>query len=405
MKKVLYVSGSLGLGHATRDIAIARELRKEIPDIDLQWLAAEPAASLIREVGEKIVPESAEYANDTETAENLARGTKINLMSYAFKSLKAWNHNADTVKKILDCERFDLVIGDETYEIGVAISRKRLVLKIPFIMIYDFVGLDAMTINPIEAIGVYFGNRIWVQDRKLIGRGKNLVLFIGEMEDIPDKTFGFFLPNRRRHAWQYYKFVGYVLTFDPLEYADKKEVRKKLGYGDEPLIICSIGGTAVGKELLELCGQAYTIIKERIPKLHMVLVCGPRLPASSVNVPQEVEVRQYVPNLYKHFAACDLAIVQGGGTTTLELTALRRPFIYFPLEGHSEQEIAVAGRLQRHQAGLKMSYTKSTAQLLATEIENNIGRQVKYEPVPVDGARKAAKAIADVLKSVKEGRP
>ena len=84
----------------------------------------------------------------------------------------------------------------------------------------------------------------------------------------------------------------------------------------------------------------------------------------------------------------------------MQPTALRRPFLYFPLEGHSEQEIAVAGRLQRHQAGIRMSYSKTTAWLLATEIENNIGRHVKYEPVPVDGARKAAKAIADVLKSV-----
>ena len=400
MKKVLYISGSLGLGHAVRDIAIARELRKEIPDIDLHWLAAEPAASMIREAGDKIVPEASEYANNNEIMENIARGTRVNLMKYVSRSLKAWTHNAYTVKKITDRERFNLVIGDETYDILAAILRKRLVLEIPFIMIYDYIGLDAMTINPVEAIGVYLCNRIWSQDGRIFGRGKNLALFIGEMEDIPDKSFGFLLPNRRRHAWEYYRFVGYVLQFDPMEYADKKEVRKKLGYGDEPLVICSIGGTAVGKALLELCGQAYTIIKERIPKLHMVLVCGPRLPASSLNVPQEVEVRQYVPDLHEHFAACDLTIVQAGSATTLELTALRRPFLYFPLEGHSEQEIAVAGRLQRHRAGIRMSYSRTTPWLLATEIENNIGRQVKYEPVPVDGARKAARAIADVLKSV-----
>ena len=77
------------------------------------------------------------------------------------------------------------------------------------------------------------------------------------------------------------------------------------------------------------------------------------------------EARHSVRNLYEHFAACDLAIVQGGGTTTLELTALHRPFLYFPLEGHSEQELAVAGRLQRHQAGIRMSYSKTTAWLLA----------------------------------------
>jgi UDP-N-acetylglucosamine:LPS N-acetylglucosamine transferase len=400
MKKVLYISGAPGLGHAIRDVAIAIELRKEIPDVDLRWLASEPAVSFIREAGGKIVPEYEEYANDSERAEKLARGTKFNLTKYASRSLKAWNYNADTVKKILDREKYDLIIGDGTYNLIIAMLRKRLVLETPFITIYDFLGLDTKTINPIEAIRVYCWNRAWSQDHKIIDRGRNLALFIGELEDIPDKPFGFLLPNRRRHAWQYYKFIGYVLAFDPPKYEDKKEVRKKLGYGNEPLVICSIGGTAVGKELLELCGQAYTIIKQRIPRLHMVLVCGPRLPASSLSVPQEVEVRQFVPNLHEHFAASDLAIVQAGGMTTLELTALRRPFLYFPLEGHAEQEIAVAGRLQRHQAGVRMSYSKTTAWLLATEIENNIGRQVRYELIPVDGAHKAAKAIADVLKSV-----
>jgi UDP:flavonoid glycosyltransferase YjiC (YdhE family) len=68
----------------------------------------------------------------------------------------------------------------------------------------------------------------------------------------------------------------------------------------------------------------------------MVIVCGPRIDPASVRAPAGVDVRGYVPRLYEHFAACDAAVVQGGGTTTLELTALRRPFIYLPLENHFE---------------------------------------------------------------------
>lgn len=58
-----------------------------------------------------------------------------------------------------------------------------------------------------------------------------------------------------------------------------------------------------------------------------------------------MEVQSYVDRLYEHFAASDLAVVQAGGTTTPELTALRRPFLYFPLEEHFEQQVHVAGRL------------------------------------------------------------
>ncbi len=129
----------------------------------------------------------------------------------------------------------------------------------------------------------------------------------------------------------------------------------------------------------------------------MILVCGPRLAAESLDVPQGVEVRGYVPNLYQHLAASDLAVVQGGGTTTMELTALRRPFLYFPLENHREQQILVAGALKRHGAGINMTYSETTPESLAETILSNIGREVTYPPIPADGARKAAQLINELL--------
>jgi UDP-N-acetylglucosamine:LPS N-acetylglucosamine transferase len=110
-----------------------------------------------------------------------------------------------------------------------------------------------------------------------------------------------------------------------------------------------------------------------------------------------VETVGYVPALYEHFAASDLAIVQGGGTTTLELTALRRPFLFFPIEGHCEQEINVAARLARHQAGTKMTLSRTTPRTLATKVSANIGREVTYPPIATDGAHRAAKLICELL--------
>ena len=43
-----------------------------------------------------------------------------------------------------------------------------------------------------------------------------------------------------------------------------------------------------------------------------------------------LEIRAYVHELYRHLAVYDLAVVQGGLTTAMELTASRRPFLYFP---------------------------------------------------------------------------
>jgi UDP-N-acetylglucosamine:LPS N-acetylglucosamine transferase len=228
--------------------------------------------------------------------------------------------------------------------------------------------------------------------------GKNrTAVFIGELEDVPDTSLGFLLPNRRDFARRVCQFVGYVFPFHAADYADKAAILVKLGYGREPLVVCSIGGTSVGKDLLALCCRAYPIIRETVPDLRMVLVCGPRLAAESLGIPAGVVVKGYVSALYEHFAACDVAIVQAGGTTTLELTALRRPFLYFPLEGHFEQQIHVAGRLARHQAGVKMSYSQTTPKSLAEMVISNLGNEVTYPPISADGAQRAARILGQLL--------
>jgi len=397
-KRILYVSGSIGLGHVTRDLAIAKQLRKQYPEIELLWLAAHPATILLKEAGEILLPEADKYGDVNIPAERAARGFGMNILTYGRKVRKQFSHNVKVLKQIISKEHFDLVIGDETYEFAIALALKYILLQAPFVMIYDFLGLDSVTKNPIDKLSVYIWNLIWAKtDCKLFSKRKNLALFAGELEDVPGKSLGFRLPNRREHALQYYKFTGHILPFEPAEYADRTKIREKLGYGNEPVVVCSIGGTAIGKDLLELCAKAYPIIKQKVPDIHMVLICGPRLPVDSVKVPDGVEVKGYVPALYEHFAASDLAIVQGGGTATLELTALRRPFLYFPLANHCEQQIHVAERLARHKAGIKMVYSQTTAEILAEKVITNLGKDVDYPPILVQGAQKAARLISELL--------
>jgi UDP:flavonoid glycosyltransferase YjiC (YdhE family) len=124
----------------------------------------------------------------------------------------------------------------------------------------------------------------------------------------------------------------------------------------------------------------------------MVLVCGPRIDPSAARAPSGVEVRGYVPRLYEHLAACDVAVVQGG-TTTLELTALRTPFIYFPLEGHFEQNLVVAKRLERHGADERVLYSETTPEKLAEAAVEQLRREASWPPIPTDGARRSAELI------------
>jgi predicted glycosyltransferase len=397
--RVLFVSGSIGLGHAVRDLAIAAELRRLLPATEVVWLAGDPARRLIEEAGERLLPESSELPDETAIAEHAAKGASMNIIRYLLRARGAWKRTLTTFEKVTAEHPFDLVVGDETYEIEVALHDRPELKKAPFtiIYIYDFIGMDATTRNPAERAMVYTWNRVWCGGPRGRRPPADQVLFIGEPEDIPDRPFGYRLPNRREYASRYYKFVGYVLGFDPTAYSDRTTIRQKLGYDDRPLIVCSVGGTSVGAELLERCAAALPVIEQRIPDVRMVLVCGPRIDPAAVSAPSRVQVLLYVPRLYEHLAAADLAIVQGGGTTTLELTALRRPFVYVPLEGHCEQEVAVAGRLARHRAGEHLPYSQANPEARATTAARVLNSVPDWPPIRTDGARRAAELIAKLL--------
>lgn len=396
-KKILFISGSLGLGHISRDLAIAAQLRELIPGVEIEWLAANPATEVLLEVGEKLVPGVEKYANENLSAEKAARGSSLNVLSYLLKSRGEWKKNIDFFLKLISVEKYDLVIGDETYEINLALREHPEVKNFPFVLILDFVGLDAMTHNPLERLGVYYWNRIWSHDYRLHKKPPyDLALFVGEPEDVPDKSFGFGLPNRREFANAFYNFVGYVFPFVPEEFTNKSKLKKELGYGTESLLICSIGGTAIGKELMEFCGKATEIVKNKIPNIHAVFVTGPRLAAESVNLPSGIEVKGFVPRLYQHFAASDIAVIQGGATSAFELAALQTPFIYFPLEGHCEQA-NVSRILTKRAIGIKMNLSTSTPEILAEKIVSTLGANISFPAIPTDGARKAAEAITKLI--------
>jgi UDP-N-acetylglucosamine:LPS N-acetylglucosamine transferase len=110
-----------------------------------------------------------------------------------------------------------------------------------------------------------------------------------------------------------------------------------------------------------------------------------------------VEIMAFVDPLYEHLAASDLAVVQGGLTTCMELTALGRPFLYFPLRNHFEQNFHVRHRLQRYRAGRAMDWTDADPETLAAAIVSEIGKPVDYEKVETNGAARAAARIASLI--------
>lgn len=394
--KVLYVSGSLGLGHVTRDLAIVAEMRRMCPAVEIMWIAGSPASDVLHAAGERLVPEHVNYRGETDLAEAVARNGRLSLTAYVYHALTAWFHNARLIGKVAAQGEFDIIVGNETYEIPVTNFFGMHVLPtIPFLMMYDFWGLEVTSGNMFEKVGAWILNLVWTQEWRVTARGLNAAIFFGEIEDLPDRPFGVLLPNRRRYAERHVKFVGYPLQFNVKDVPHRDFLRRELGYADGPLVICTVGGTSIGRNLLEICGRAFPLVAACIPGLQMVIVAGPRIDPKSLDVPKEIDCRAMVPQLWRHLAACDLAVVQGGGTTTLELEALRVPFLFFPIEHHSEQEITVANRLSRHGAGVRMHLSSTSPQDMAKAIVANLGVEVSYPEIPVDGARLAARCIME----------
>jgi hypothetical protein len=395
MPRLLYLSGSMGLGHVTRDVVIADEIRRVHPDLEIDWIATSPAREYLEEREEHVLPISEQWGDPTGQAESLVgEAQELNLVKWALGLRKGWSHTGRLAFDLLQSGRYDVAIGDEAYDLAMVLVDRPSPPACPCFLLFDFLGLDAMTWSPIERVGAMKFNRVWSSEP----RGRYLPVFLGELQDIPPRNFAPFRPDRRTWAERHALVVGHVLTFDPTEYRDRASVRARLGYGPAPLVLASIGGTAVGADLLDLCVEAFPYARDRIPDLRMTIVCGPRLTLPGRDLPEGIEVNGYVPRLHEHFSACDLAITQGGGTSLLELTVLGRPFLYFPLAGHCEQTIHVAWRQERLKAGVKVVQSKTSAAQLGSLIETEIGREVHYPPLPVEGARRLAEAVAEKVR-------
>jgi predicted glycosyltransferase len=227
-------------------------------------------------------------------------------------------------------------------------------------------------------------------------RIRDQAIFVGNPDDVVPDSFGPELPAIRDWTEQHYDFAGYVTGFEPVE--DRERLRAELGYRPgEQVCIVTVGGSGVGGDLLRRVIAAYPAAKELVPELRMVVVAGPRIDPATLPGADGLEVRTYVHDLYRHLAACDLAVVQGGLTTAMELTANRRPFLYFPLRHHFEQNFHVRHRLERYGAGRPLDFDEATPGTIAEAIAEEIGREVDYLPVETDGAARAAARIAELL--------
>jgi pimeloyl-ACP methyl ester carboxylesterase/predicted glycosyltransferase len=397
--RALFVSSPIGLGHAQRDVAIARELRQLLPDLEVDWLAQDPVTRMLQAEGERIHPASPHLANESKHIESESAEHDLHCFHAIRRMDEILAANFMLFHDVVREERYDLWIGDEAWELDYYLHENPGEKRTPYAWLSDFVGFLPMDDGGArERFLAADHNAQNVEHIAAHPEIRDLSLFVGNPEDIVPKRLGPELPMIRDWTERNYSFTGYVTGFDPAALGDRGRLRGELGYGDdEQVCIVTVGGSGVGADLLRRVIAAFPQAKERVPQLRMIVVAGPRIDPESLPSHTGLEVVAYVHNLYRHLAACDLAVVQGGLTTAMELTAQKRPFLYFPLRHHFEQNFHVRHRLERYGAGRHMAYEDSPPELIAAAIAQEIGRPVDYRDVETDGAAKAARRLAELI--------
>ena len=400
-RRALFISSAIGLGHVQRDLAIAREMRKLQPELDIDWFTVHPASTYLEREGERLHPITKRLANESRHFESMAGEHDLQAF-FALRTMdEVMARNFLTFTDLVESEHYDIVIGDEAWEVDYHYHENPELKRQPFVFLTDFVGCLPMeegnareaylcadrNADDIEHIARY----PWIRDR---------AIFVGNPEDAPDLPFGPGLPQIRDWTRRNFSFTGYALPFDPRALADTDELRRRHGYRrDEKLVIAAVGGTAVGAPLLHRIVEAFPAMKRQVPELRLVLVAGPRLPREAFPELPGLEVRPYVHNLFEHLACSDLALVQGGLSTCMELVATRRPFLSFPLERHFEQCIHVRHRLNNYCADCAVHFKDLSPDELAERALRAMQEPVAYKPVETDGAARAAREIVAVMEN------
>ena len=262
-RRALFISSAIGLGHVQRDLAIAREMRALQPDLEIDWFTVAPATTYLEREGERLHPITKRLANESRHFEAMAGEHDLQAF-FALRTMdEVMARNFLTFVDLVESEHYDIVIGDEAWEVDYHYHENPELKRQPFVFLTDFVGCLPMeegnsreaflcadrNAQEIEHVARY----PWIRDR---------AIFVGNPEDVSDLPFGPNLPIIRDWTRGNFTFTGYALPFDPKPLADTDRLRDRLGYRrDEKIVIAAVGGTAVGAPLLHRIAQAFPAMK------------------------------------------------------------------------------------------------------------------------------------------------
>lgn len=337
MVDVTFFSSPIGLGHATRDIAIAQHL----DNISIKFVSGEGASKLFSEYG-------FEVENDYRPPLfNVQNGMLKNPLKWLMKYYSYYKEckviSANTIEK----QQPKLVVSDEDFA-SLSIAQEK---KLKTVLITDILETK-------------FAKGLGSLIEKKMNRS---------MMDIVKKCDVVILPESGSDEANIRRVGPIVRKTNH----SREELRRKFSFNKKTIVV-SIGGTSAGQFLIEAVIEVFNKLKL---DTELVIVSGP-----SLKIPDD-KIRNFgfVNNLHEIIYAADLIISLAGKSTISESKSYGTPGIFIPIKDHFEQE----------ENAKELGFSFEDLFRLETLIPDKLNE--KRNPVMSDGAQKAANLINTLL--------
>ena len=291
MTEILFFCSPIGLGHATRDLAIINQL-------DVKSCEIYSGSSAIEFFQMNDIQANDVYSPPKFEVEN---GKLEKSLKWLWSYYKYYKKCKEVACRIIDEKQPKLIISDEDFA-SIAVAQEK---KIQNIVITDILETKFTS---------GFGGMI----EKKMNKTMQEMLYKSDRVIIPELGTN----------------EGNIVRTGPIVRKTKKtrdEIRKDLDFKKKTIVV-SVGGTDAGLFLIK---QTIDAVKKIDENLDLILVAGPKIKDEFDN---EIRNLGFVQNLHEVIFAADLVISLAGKSTIDESIIYGTPGIFIPIKDHFEQE-------------------------------------------------------------------
>ena len=358
---VLFFTSPIGLGHATRDIAICEKLRSLTND-KILFVTGSAAYTIISNKGY--------VAYDVYTPNNFQVNYSMHLQSmikWLIQYVSYYKRCKIIAQQFIEKnnERNLLIVSDEDFA-SITVGKNRNMKRI---LITDI--LKTHFLKGLPSIIEY-------------GMNRSLERMIRSCDHVIIPDYGSDVDNK--------SYIGPIVR--ELTTIDREALRKKFEMC-KPTILLTIGGTTSGKYLIEMTIKAFKKLRMKLD-INLLIVSG-----LSVEVQDKLLCTSntdniinlgFVNNLHEYIYASDLVVSLAGRSTIDESIVYKTPGIFIPIKNHFEQE----------ENARRMGYNYEDIfrlESLITEKFNKMSLTANDKNITQVGSEKAAKIILETLES------